>query len=120
MSPNTHSYLHFVLGLRYLDGLGLNTMNVDGDGSSNAHAQFGVDSGNVADEDLHIAISSIASTTGLPIYYMHGSTPVWRKTTQAGFACRTYDGTSATRLAWNEYTGGAWQLTEQTNRDFVL
>jgi len=120
MSPSTHAYLHFTEGLRYLSGLGLNTMDVDEDGDDNEHAQFGIDAGGVTDEDLYSSISAVASTTGLPIYYMLGSTPRWVKDDANGFACRTYDKTTADRLAFNEFTGGAWQLTEESNGDFVL
>ena len=120
MSPSTHAYLHFTEGLRYLSGLGLNTLSVDQSGNDNAHAQFGVDAGEVTDEDLYLAIAAVASGTGLPIYYMLGAGAEWQKYAKSGFSVRTYDGTSSTRLAWNEYTGGAWQLTEVANTDFVL
>ena len=119
MSPETHAYLHFLEGLRYLSGLALLDMSVDGGGATE-DAQFGIDAGSVSDEDLYQAISTVASTTGLPIYYMLGASAEWQKHTEAGFSVRTFDGTTATRLAWNEYTGGAWQLTQATNNDFVL
>jgi len=119
MSPNTHNYLHFVQGLAYLFGLGLNTVNVDGTGVT-ADAQFGVDTGSVSDEDIYSSIAAVSSTTGLPIYYMLGASAEWQRHTETGFSVRTYDGTSATRLAWNEYTGGAWQLTEVASTRYVL
>ncbi len=119
MSPSTHSYLHFLEGLRYNWGLGLNTMSVDGTGVT-ADAQFGIDAGAVSDEDMYLPISAVASTTGLPIFYMLGASAEWTRYINAGFSVRTYDGTSADRLAFNEYTGGAWQLTEESNGDFVL
>lgn len=119
MSPSTHAYLHFTEGLRYLNDLGLNTINADGSGAT-TDAQFGVDAGAVTDEDLYLAISSIGSTTGLPIYYMLGALEEWQKYTEAGFSIRTFDGTSATRMTYNQYTGGAWQLTEVANNDFAL
>jgi len=117
MSPRTHSYLHAYEGLRYYSGIGLNTMSVDGTGTT-ADAQFGVDSGAVADEDLALTTDAIISTVGLPIYYMLG-TGRWVKHIEAGFSARTVDGTDATRLAYNELTGSAWQLTDVGNNDFV-
>ena len=117
MAPNTHAYLHFINGLKYLNGLGLNTIDADQNGNSNSHAQFGVDAGAVSDEDLYLTISAITSTTGLPIYYMTGASADWNKNTNAGYSVLTA-GTG--RLAWNEYTGGAWQLSEATNNDYVL
>ncbi len=119
MDGNTHAYLHYSNGLVYRSGLGLNTMSVDGSGTT-ADAQFGIDAGGVSDEDLGLQISAVASTTGLPIYHMEGSTPEWKKTVVSGFSARTLDNTSADRLAWNEYTGGSWQLSEVDNNDFVL
>jgi len=119
MSSNTHAYLHFTAGLAYLGGLGLNTMSVDGTGIT-ADAQFGIDAGNTSDEDLHHSVSAVLAVTGLPIYYMLGAGADWQKHIEAGFSVRTFDGTDATRIAYNQFTGGAWQLTEVTNNDFVL
>jgi len=118
MAPATHAYLHFTEGLRYLSGLGLNAFDTGGGGST-AEAQFGVSSGSVTDEDLYIAIDAVASTTGLPIYYMLGSAE-WQKHTEAGFSMRTVDGTTGTRLAYNLDTAGTWSLADVGNNDFVL
>ena len=120
MSPVTHAYLHFSEGLRYLDGLGLNNITADGNGSVDDFAVFGVDTGVVADEDLLLTVAAIPSGEGLPVYYMTGSTPNWNKVDPSGFSVRTFDQTENTRLAYNQFTGGAWQLTEVTNKDFVL
>ena len=116
MDGATHAYLHIDRGLVINSGLGLSSFNI-GNGSSNSHAQFGVNQGIVADEDLRLTIDEITSTTGLPILYRSGSDGDWRKVTQSGFAC--YRGTN-TRLSYNEFTGTAWQLTEVSNNDFVL
>jgi hypothetical protein len=119
MSPNTHAYLHFTEGLRYLSGLGLNNMTVDGDGSLAVHAQFGIDSGSVTDEDLWKAISAVASGTGLPLYHMEGASasPNWVITEPSGYSVKP---TGTGRLAYNQLTGGSWQLTEIGNNNFVL
>jgi len=120
MSPYTHDYLHFSEGLRYISGLGLNTIDADQAGDDNAHSQFGVDLGIVTDEDLFNSISVINSTTGLPIYYMTGATPTWNKNTNAGYSVMKTGGSAEERLAYNQYTEGAWKLTEVSNIDFVL
>lgn len=119
MSPSTHSYEHFNEGLKYRSGLGLNTFSIDGTGAT-IDAQFGVDSGAVQDEDIYDSISAVVSTTGLPIYYMTGANSDWNRYIQSGFSMRTFDGTSATRLAYNQFTGGAWQLTQVGNAKYVL
>jgi hypothetical protein len=123
MSPETHSYLHFTRGAQYLSGLGLNSILSDENGSLDTHAQFGIDAGYYTDEDLLTAISAITSTTGLPIYYLSGSSGNLRKDTETGFSVLTDTtaGVGATgRLVYNQYTGGAWQLTTVTNNQFVL
>jgi len=120
MSPSTHSYLHFTQGLQFLSGLLLNTMSVDDATPDSTSAQFGVDTGDVTDEDHYKYIPAIGGTTGLPIYYMLGSEPRWVRHVEAGFSVMTFNKTSSTRLAWNEFTGGSWQLTEIATNRFVL
>ena len=119
MSPASHSYHHFKDGLVYLSGLGLNTMSVDGSGAT-ADAQFGIDSGGVTDEDLYLSIDAVTATTGLPIYYMLGADAEWQKETNAGFSVLTEDGTTSTRLAYNNNNAGTWERKEESNGDFVL
>ncbi|MCK9439452.1 hypothetical protein M0Q39_05330, partial [Patescibacteria group bacterium] len=118
MDGSTHVYLHYTFGLQYLSGLGLGNF-VIGDGSLDTHSQFSIDSGDVADEDIYLPISAIISTTGLPIYYML-STGQWRKEINTGYSVLKTGIVGEDRLAYNQYTGGAWQLTEVTNNDFVL
>ena len=117
MDGDTHAHIHFSLGLVYLDGLGLNTIDADQDGSLASHAQFGIDAGTIRDEDIRLTPTAIGSTDGMNIYYRDGATGAWRRTTQANFAVKV---TGSGRLAWNELTGGAWQLTEVADNKFVL
>lgn len=120
MSGETHRHLHYAYGLVYDEGLALNSILTDQAGSSITHVQFGVDAGTVRDEDIKNDIGAIGSTTGLPLFYMLGSAEEWQREFPTNAAIRTYDNTSATRLAYNEYTGGAWQLTQVPDGDFVL
>jgi len=117
MDGVTHAYLHYTQGLAYLNGLGLTGMVVDGNGSSNTHAQFGTDSGGVADEDIYETLNAVGSTTGLPVYWRSGANGDWRKTTVAGFSVLN---TALGRLNWNEWTGATWQQSEVDNADLVL
>ena len=120
MSPNTHAYLHFTRGSQYISGLALGNFT-GGSGTADADAQFSCGSGLFTDEDLTTIVSSVASTTGYPIYYLSGSAGDLRTITNAGFPVRTFDGTTATRLPYNEWTGSTWQLTEVTsNNNYVL
>jgi hypothetical protein len=119
MDGATHTYLHTVFGARYLSGLALQNFSVDGDGSSNAHAQFTSDSGTMRDEDLLITITA---QTQIPILYRQGQ--LWRKKTADAFPV-IYSGTAGYTgasglLPYNQFTGGTWQLTEVANNKFVL
>ena len=120
MAPDTHAYIHFAQGLTYFSGIGLSSMLVDQDGSLNSHAQFATDLGVVADADVIHSIAAVGSTTGLPNYYMLGAAADWQKDVNAGFSVRTFDDTNTTRLAYNQYTGGAWQLTQAASGTYVL
>jgi len=119
MDGATHTYLHTVFGARYLSGLALQGFSVDGDGSSNAHAQFTSDSGTIRDEDLLIQILAQAQ---IPILFRQGQ--LWRKKAADAFpliysGSAGYTGANG-RIPYNEFTGGSWQLTEVVNNGFVL
>lgn len=119
MDGATHSYLHTVLGAQFISGLALQGFSVDGDGSLSAHAQFTSDSGTIRDEDIVITISA---QTQIPVLYRQGL--LWRKKAADSFPF-IYSGTAgytgaSGRVPFNEFTGGAWQLTELANNAFVL
>ncbi|RLB76220.1 MAG: hypothetical protein DRH24_18265, partial [Deltaproteobacteria bacterium] len=117
MSGATHLSIHKAVGMVWRSGLELSNIDADQSGGSDSHAQFGVGNGTVADEDNEFSISTISSTTGLPIIYLNGSTPDLRETSQAGFAVKT---TGSGRLAYNQYSAGSWSLAEVPNGDYVL
>jgi len=119
MQGNTHAYLHFGEGLKYLEGLGLSNILSDETGDVDAHAMFSVDSGKVADENLYLSIDAIPSSTGLPIYYMSGPNAIWYKHENPGFACMSSQ-TGDNRLNYNKYESSTWSLAEIANNDFVL
>jgi hypothetical protein len=119
MDGATHSYLHTVFGAQFISGLALQGFSVDGDGSLNAHAQFTSDSGTIKDEDITINISA---QTQIPVLFRQGQ--LWRKKAADAFpfiysGTAGYTGTSG-RIPYNQFTGGAWQLTEIANNAFVL
>jgi hypothetical protein len=117
MDSATHVYLHLTQGTQYVSGSALGDILVDQDGSLATHAQFSCAVGVIRDEDLTTSLSAIASTTGLPVYYKNGASGDWRRTINAGFSILT---TGTGRMAWNEFTGGAWQQTEVGNNNFAL
>jgi hypothetical protein len=117
MDSMTHETMHWRFGMYLTLGGNLVTFQADESGASAAHAQFGLESSMVVDEDLTHFAAPVAATTGLPIYYRDGLTGVWRRALNAGYAVLT---TGTGRLAWNELTGGAWQQTEVPDGGFVL
>lgn len=119
MDGATHSYLHTVFGAQFISGLALQGFSVNGNGSLDAHAQFTSDSGTIRDEDIVVTISA---QTEIPVLYRQGL--LWRKKTADAFPF-IYSGTAGYtgangRLPFNEFTGGAWQLTQIANNAFVL
>lgn len=113
MNPITHARLHFVDGLVYQFGLAISDLSVDGDGSSNAHSQFGSTLGAIADEDIFFSISAVAPTTGFPVLYFIGDNenPKLRKGTNAGYPFLM----GGTLPYYNQDTGTVRQLTEMTS-----
>ena len=119
MDGATHSYLHTVFGAQFISGLALQDFSVDGTGNVNSNAQFTADSGTIRDEDIVINISAQAQ---IPVLYRQGL--LWRKKAADAYpviysGSAGYTGANG-RLPFNEFTGGAWQLTEVPSFDFVL
>ena len=117
MDGATHGYLHTVFGARYLTGLALQGFVADGTGGFDVNAQFYSDSGTIRDEDI---LLNISTQSQIPIFYREGS--LWRKKTADAFPI-IYNGTAGytgTRVPYNQFVTGNWQLTEVTNNDFVL
>jgi len=118
MDGVTHSYLHTILGARYLSGLALQNFTI-GSGNSNADAQFTSDEGSIRDEDI---LHTIPAQTQIPILYRQGQ--YWRKKVADAYpliysGSAGYTGANG-RPAYNQYTGGAWQLTQMSNTNFIL
>jgi hypothetical protein len=118
MDGMTHYWAHYSFGLQYISGFAIGD-TVIGDGSLDTHAQFSIGVGSVADEDIGISMSAIAVGTGGSILYKDGAAGNWRKTTQTGFWVKK-SGSATDRLYYNQYTGGAWQLTEVGEGNYVL
>lgn len=119
MDGATHTYLHTTFGARYASGLALQNFIVDGDGTLDTHAQFTADSGSIKDEDI---VLTLAAQIQIPILYRQGQ--LWRKKASDAFPL-IYSGTAGFtgadgRIAYNQYTGGAWQLTQVSNSSYVL
>ena len=122
MDSQTHLYRHDSAGASYDSGLALVNMSVDGTGDDAANARFGVENGIIWDEDIEHALTTgapqvLANPAEIPLYYRLGASGLWRLITATTYPVTT---TGTGRAAWNQLTGGAWQLTEVTNVQFVL
>lgn len=118
MSPATHYHLHETFGAKWDSGLSLSGFSVNGDGTSAAHAQFDLAAGTFHDEDLEITIAADSDAT-IDTFYRLGAGGPWRKLS----ATANYpvaDPQTGTRMDWNDYNGGTWQLAEVTNGNYVL
>jgi hypothetical protein len=119
MPNTTHSNLHFTRGTQYLAGGALTDFTVDANGSLDIHAQFQVNSSQLTDEDLFLQLGTVIKSTSIPVVYQIGaeaSSTLYRKQPD-GFPLVT---TGTGRMAYNQLTGGNWQLTEVTNNKFSL
>ena len=130
MDGATHKHLHLSLGAQYRKGLRLYNFYVDQNGSSNSHAQFACDSGQIADEDLIIDIidgdvQALSTVLNAPVYYRYGAEAAnWYKTPQSAYPLILPTNSpyyfNATRPAYSHEVNGFWQLTETPNNQFVL
>lgn len=111
-----HLQQHRSVGTRYQSGLDL-SVNADGGGSNNNQIQVAGASGMIWDEDLGHSIPSRALTDNIPVLYRSGASGLWRMDATLPYIVRT---TGSGRAAYNQYTAGAWQLTEITNNNFGI
>jgi hypothetical protein len=117
-NPLSHNLWHFGPGALYQGGLSLNGFSI-GNGSLPEHAQFGVDAGQLADEDLFHLRGNVLSTTGIPVVYREGVDGDWRRDNPNGYAVKSFIGGSGL-LAFNELVGGTYQQTEATSGRYIL
>lgn len=102
-------------------GFAIGNYSLDGDGTSNSHAQFSLKDGYIWDEDLELPIrngieQTLSTILYAPIYYKQSITGDYMRDDATAFACKRY-GTG--RLAYNNYNGGNWTQTEVPEGKFV-
>jgi hypothetical protein len=128
MPASVHQYLHNTVGSQYGTGLALGGFSVDGSGDLAIHAQFSVADGVIWDEDIQFPITdgapqNISPIAQIPVFYRVGANGDWRKFAANNFAV-IYGGRGApaagARANWNQFTGGAWQLTEVPQLEYIL
>lgn len=130
MDGDTHRYLHEVFGTQWVEGLAIANLITGGSGTLDTSCQHSVTNGVIRDEDIRLSIvngspQTLSTVAQIPVYYLEGSTPVWRKKTADNFTL-IHDGTAgftsvSGRIAYNLDTAGTWSLAEvSTNFDYVL
>lgn len=128
MDGGTHFYLHRTRGARLISGGALGDLVVDGDGSSDTHCQFSVGATTIVDEDIELKTSETSQQLSVPaqidIYYLLGASADWRQKARDNFPFIWADGVTWTdgsgRPAYNQFTGGAWQLSVVPDNDYFL
>lgn len=116
MDSHDHIWKHSTHGAAYVSGLGLGNFAI-GAGTLATDVQFSVSSGFIRDEDILHTIPSVTSTTGLRVLYRTGASSYWRRGFQSGYSALPFG--VGDRIAYNQFTAGAWQLTEVTDNKFV-
>jgi len=115
----THLRWHTKFGANLTDGAALNSNLADQTGALDSHAQFGIDSGVFYDEDLEHILNSQVAPALSDVLYKTGVNGDWRYKPRDVFPVISFSGGNGL-LAYNEFTGGAWQQTEVSNGRFVL
>jgi len=117
MSWEEHYYLHVSLGTQFISGLSLSGLETEQDGSLASHCTVQTDLGQILDEDI---INDIpVKVKGVDLYYIFyktGASGDWSFTANTAPILNAPAG----RVYWNEFTGGAWQLTEGGISRFIL
>ncbi len=131
MDPATHIYLHRSRGAA-LDKSTTRfelTYDTGGAGSQADDAQIAVGPGTLIDEDLSLPSSLTSQVLTLPaqvpVLYKNGvsATFDWRIKDADDYPLiytGTVSGYAGTRCAYNQLTGGSWQLTEIGNTNYAL
>lgn len=121
MDWRTHRELHNAVGSVVAGtGFALNGTYVVASGTGGlVDTTYGIDGGTFLDEDIEHTLATLSDNDGVGNQY----NCLYRA--GAGTEWRWYDNnlpflTQTNNILWNQYTGGAWQLTEATgNNDYV-
>lgn len=126
MDWRTHQYLHLTRGTAMAHGFGLSGYTLGGSGASNAHAQVAVASGLFYDEDIAINVVSdstpepwtwqqpLAFPAQIPVMYRVGTE--WVVDDPTLFPVKQGNA----RIRYNQFTGGAWTLTDVSNNRYGI
>jgi len=114
----THEYLHRTRGAVFASGFSISNYVIDGNGTSDAHAQIDLGGGTFFDEDLQIDISHSNTPTAntwqqdlegparIPVLYLNGSH--WEITSPTDFPLKQ----GTLRPQYNLLTGSTWSTVD--------
>ncbi|MFA5023450.1 MAG: hypothetical protein WC523_00635 [Patescibacteria group bacterium] len=122
MSKGTHDYLHSTRGTAYESGLPITYTAND-----STVTTIGIGNGIIHDEDIEFSITHADSPSSdfqqilypvaqIPVYYLTGASSLPRKFVAT---IHPYVTAGTGRIAYNQFTGGAWQQTEVGNVNYV-
>ena len=135
MDGMTHKYLHATVGTRWASGLGLvsNALASGAPAANGANTYVSMSGGIIYDEDLqHTIVAGVgagrfeqdlggtlpANPGKLPVLYKNGAGAAWRKRTVDSFPFPW--NVSGNIPQYNQFTGGAWQLTNVPTTNFFV
>ncbi len=121
MDGDTHRYLHNTVGVRWVSGLAAGDYTTAGDGDSDSDAQLSIGDGVIHDEDIRTTITddspqNLAPIAWIPVYYLSGATPVWRKTGADAFPVID---NATDEIRYNLDSAGTWSNAIATNNYHV-
>lgn len=122
----THLYNHLTRGTAYASGFGISGYTLGTDTA--AAVSFGIGNGVIFDEDIQIAVNHSNSPSSnfeqilndpaqLPVLYRSGASGNWRKVPATSLP---FTVGPSSRVAFNEYTGSTWQLTDVASTNFCV
>lgn len=109
MDEKTHANLHSTRGTQYVSGGGISGYTLAT--NTDAGITFSITECVIADEDLRSTLQALPDAGPYRRMYRSGASGIWTWTDDGVIPVRTAGGGN---VAYNQYTGGAWQLTEIT------
>ena len=120
---NLHAYHHLTEGTKYQSGLGFTGVVAYDEvtnTASDADLTIGVAAGIIRDEDIVINTDEITKgDSSYLVLYREGASGDWTHEGATDVLFKNFSGGSG-RVAFNEFTGGAWQQTELGEDEFTL
>jgi hypothetical protein len=111
MDGVTHQYLHRTVGAKYVSGMTLGDYVLNSDTVGNN--KYSIAAGTFYDEDILNSVPALADNGPYNVFYRTGASGNW--TWSKAEAYPYFIDTNSIR--YNQFTGGAWQLTNITTNN---